>query len=377
MWCLGKIKYDYMDMKIISALGVFTPRKIHRISLELGIPESTLRHRIHRLINTGLMKMSINPRYDYMGLISAVVKLDYNPKYIEYFSASLKDNPYLLCLQKIYSSKPELFGFYSIPVESKKYLIHYMDKIVELGLARDYSIDWLLYFHRVNTDVKWFDEKKKIWIFDWKFFYEAFLKTLENLGQSEDYVFREDKILNKIRDEYDIIILNAMEESGDISLSDISLTLDTTVQNLHYHFHKHILAERLVESYIIHFEKFARENAIYPMFLIEFEKSEYMKSFSSVLEGSPIIEFTGHIMRDNIMLQIGVIPMNIFREYIELLDKMISEGYIKSFRHYFMQSNFLDCKRNLPYKNFKGLRWKYDHEDYISKLEKLDKESAP
>ena len=371
---MSKIKYDYISMKIISSLGIFTPRKIHEISLELGIPESTLRHRIHRLISTGLMRMSINPRYDYMGLISAVVKLDYNPKYIEYFSASLKDNPYLLCLQKIYSSKPELFGFYSIPVESKKYLIHYLDKIVELGLARDYSIDWLLYFHRVNADAKWFDERKKRWIFNWKILYKNFLKDLENLGQGEGQVPHEEKILNKIRDKYDIILLKAMEESGDISLSDISRTLDTTVQNLHYHFHKHILTEGLVESYIIHFERFAGEPAIYPIFLIEFEKSEYMKLFSSVLEGSPIIEFTGDIMRGNIMFQIGVIPMNIFSEYIDLLDKMISEGYVKTFRHYFMQSQFLDCKRSLPYKNFRDLRWKYDHEDYIGKLEKLGKE---
>ncbi len=373
---MPKIKYDYMDMKIISALGVYTPRRIHQTALELGIPESTLRHRIHRLIDTGMMKMSINPRYDYMGLISAIVRINYNPKYIDNFSATMKDNPYLLCLQKIYSSKPELFGFYSIPVESEKYLVHYLDNAVKLGLARDYIINWLLYFHRVNTDVKWFDPKREKWIFDWKFFYKAFIESLEKSDLSKSYIPEEEKIWSKIRDEYDVILLNAMEEYGDISLSDIAPTLNTTVQNLHYHFHKHILSEGLVESYIIHFDKFARETAIYPMFLIEFDKNEYMKLFSHVLEGAPILEFTGYIIGGNIMLQIGVIPMNIFSKYIELLDKMTSEGYIKTFNHYFMESHFLECKRSLPYRNFKGLRWKYDHEDYISKLEELGEESA-
>lgn len=368
---MTRFKYDYMDVRICSALDKFTPRRIHQISVHLGIPESTLRHRIHRLIDLELLKLSINPRYNYLGLISAIVRIDYNPKYIEHLYSSLGENPYLLCLQKIYSSKPALFMFYSIPIESKKHLLRYLDKIVKMGFATNYSIDWLMDFHRNNFNIKWFDEKMMRWIFNWKHLHNYFKKCLKDFDEDKIYTHFEEKVYNKIRDNYDIQLLEAMEESGDLSLSELSNKLNTTVQNLHYHFHRHVIQGNLVESYIIVFEKFLKDTVLYPVFHIVFEKNKYMKIFSDILKGSPIVEFIGYGIGDNKMIQIGIIPMNIFGDYINLLDRMVSEGYVKDYSHYFMEKNFIECKRKLPYSYYNKIGWNYDYEAYIDKLNKF------
>jgi DNA-binding Lrp family transcriptional regulator len=94
-----------MDVQIVGGLNKYTPRRIHKISQVLKIPESTLRHRINRMLRLGLMKMSINPKYNYLGMLNGLVRIQYDPKHTDRLLESMRQNPFALCVQKIYSVK--------------------------------------------------------------------------------------------------------------------------------------------------------------------------------------------------------------------------------------------------------------------------------
>ena len=180
----------------------------------------------------------------------------------------------------------------------------------------------------------------------------------------------EEKVYNKIKDKYDINLLDAMEEMGDISLSDLSEKLNTTVQNLHYHFHRHILGEDLVEAYIMHFAKFLNIPVLYSVIYIDFEEAETREVLTKSVENLYILEFIGYVLGGNKIVQIGAMPINAFLSYVEFLDKLLADGYIKDYRHFFLENNLLDCKKKLPYNLFRRGGWVYENEKYMSSIEK-------
>ncbi len=367
---MGRYGFDAMDVKIVAGLNKYTPRKIHKISQVLNIPESTLRHRINRMLRLGLLKMSINPRYDYLGMLTAVLHIKYNPKHVDRLVSSLKENPYALCIQKIYGVKPEIFVFYAVPIESKKYLVYYMDKMLEMGLAYDYKLFWMTFLKRVKMDSKWFDGRSKQWKFDWRKLYEKFLSEREKYIKEGVELSLEEKVYNKIKDMYDIRLLEAMEEMGDISLSDLSQKLNTTVQNLHYHFHRHILGEDLVEAYIMHFAKYLNTPVLYPVVYIDFEKADMREILTRTVDDLYALEFIGYVLGGNKVIQIGAMPISTFLGYVEFLDRILADGFIKKYKFYFLEKNLLDCKKKLPYHLYKRGGWTYENEKYIMSLER-------
>jgi DNA-binding Lrp family transcriptional regulator len=364
---LARYGYDYLDVRIVDGLSRFTPRKIHHISTVLKVPESTLRHRIHRMLRLGLLRMSINPRYENLGLVPAIVQFKYRPIHTEKLISILLDNPYALCVQRVYGSQSEVFSLFTVPLERKKYLIYYLDRVVDTEWADDYDMEWIIHHHRVYHSSEWYDPENKVWTFDRERLYSKFIKNVDKVGIEEIYEL-EDKVSNRIQDDYDISLLSAMEDEGDISLSALSTKIGTTVQNLHYHFHKHILKNELVESYIIHFNKYLGMRVLHPVFHIEFSRREYRRAFSDTVEGLSYIEFNSHALDGKKFIQASTMPIDIFMEYINFLDMLMKDGYINSYSHYLMENNIVDCKRKLPYELFIDGSWVFDEEKYLETL---------
>ena len=62
-------KLDRVDMSILDMLKENSKTKIHVIAKKLGIPQSTVHHRIKRLTENGIIsKWSITPNYKLLGL---------------------------------------------------------------------------------------------------------------------------------------------------------------------------------------------------------------------------------------------------------------------------------------------------------------------
>jgi hypothetical protein len=81
-----------------------------------------------------------------------------------------------------------------------------------------------------------------------------------------------------------------------------------------------------------------------------------------------LLEFVGYILGGNKAVYIGSMPIHMFRDYVEFLDRLLAEGYIKNYAHYFMEENILDCRKALPLHLYKRGVWNYENEKYIGSL---------
>lgn len=72
---------DEKDQRILQALQQDANIPIQRLARKLGIPRSTVQHRINRMRQTGIIKRTVAiPNYEKIGLpVTAFVLLTYNP----------------------------------------------------------------------------------------------------------------------------------------------------------------------------------------------------------------------------------------------------------------------------------------------------------
>lgn len=369
MFTLARKGYDYLDVKIVDGLYKFTPRKFRKIAEFSKIPESTLRHRINKLLSQNLLKMSINPKYHNLGLMTAIVKLDYAPEVGEELIKSMKINPFALFIGRTFSEKPYIHAFYTVPIESEKFLIYYLDRMVDLDLIYNYELERVVSLHRNSLDSSYYDQETKTWRFDENELYEKFTGSLDAAQAPEAEV----KIINRIKDEYDIIILRALEKFSDVKLTEVAAETDTTVQNLHYHYHRHILENDVIEQYINHLRIFYNLPVLHPLFYIEFEEGECLDAFMKTVEGLYMIEYNATLMGGSRLIQFATVQNTYLMNYMRFLEKLQADGYVKRFKHYLMQSSFEESKAMLPYDNYTESGWQYMDEVYVEKIRELKK----
>ncbi len=369
MLILARKGYDYLDVKIVDGLYKFTPRKFRKIAEFSKIPESTLRHRINKLLSQHLLKMSINPKYQNLGLLTAVVKLDYAPEVGEELIEAMRVNPFALFIDRTFSEKPYIHAVYAVPIESEKFLIYYLDRMVDLDLIYNYELERVVHLHRNSLDSQYYNPETKTWGFDEEALYQRFVNMLNQAKAPETEV----KIINRIKDEYDIIILSALEKFSDVKLTEVAEETDTTVQNLHYHYHRHILENDVIEQYINHLKIFYNQPVLHPLFQIEFEKGEYLDAFMKAVEGLYIIEYNAVLLGGSRLIQFATVQNTLLMNYMRLLEKMQANGYIKNFKHYLMQNSFEEAKSMLPYDAYSETGWNYMDEVYVEKIRELKK----
>jgi len=366
---LARKGYDHLDVKIVDGLYKFTPRKFRKIAEFSKIPESTLRHRINKLLAQNLLKMSINPKYQNLGLLTAIVKLDYAPEVGEELINAMKVNPFALFIDRTFSEKPYIHAVYTVPIESEKFLIYYLDRMVDLDLIYNYELERVVSLHRNSLDSSYYDPETKSWGFDEEKLYQRFEEMLDKAQPPEGEV----KIINKIKDEYDVIILKALEEFSDVKLTEVAVRTDTTVQNLHYHYHRHILENDVIEQYINHLRIFYNVPVLHPLFYIEFNKGEYLDAFMKTVEGLYMIEYNAVLLGGSRLMQFATVQNTYLMNYMRLLERLQANGYVKSFKHYLMQSSFEESKSMLPYDNYTESGWNYMDEMYVEKIRELKK----
>lgn len=366
---LARKGYDHLDVKIVDGLYKFTPRKFRKIAEFSKIPESTLRHRINKMLSQNLLKMSINPKYQNLGLMTAIVKLDYAPEVGEELINAMKINPFALLIGRTFSEKPYIHAVYAVPIESEKFLIYYLDRMVDLDLIYKYELERVVSLRRNSLDSNYYDPETKTWSFDENELYEKFVANLNVAEAPESEV----KIINRIKDDYDVIILRALEKFSDVKLTEVAAETDTTIQNLHYHYHRHILENDVIEQYINHLRIFYNLPVLHPLFQIDFEKGEYLDAFVKTLEGLYMIEYNAILLGGSRLIQFTTVQNTYLMNYMRLLEKLQADGYIKRFKHYLMQSSFEESKAMLPYDNYTESGWNYMDEVYVEKIRELKK----
>lgn len=159
-------------------------------------------------------------------------------------------------------------------------------------------------------------------------------------------------------DDLDLFITRALEQKALIKLSEIAAQLKTTLNNVFYHFHKHVLEQKLIDDFIIRWEGTARQEAVLVRFEFEgLSVSEESFAISSVRK-LPFLWYDALSLDTGLYVGVAMVPTSEYLQTLRYLSETVEDSSKK------LRIVFLDPQSYnefpLPAHLFKGREWKFD-----------------
>jgi DNA-binding Lrp family transcriptional regulator len=360
-------KYSITDVMIIEALGKLGPRNIFRIAKYLNIPEPTIRYRINRLRGKGLLKLHTNVYHTNLGLKKSIVFSQYDQELSSYIPMFLSVVDYWVAQRKVRGISNELYSLYISPVEHIDDLKVFLKELKSLGVIIDFQLKHSTCFYNVNPSTSWYDLSREVWIFKW----DELEKDIDKMSVELPYTLRDPDSYPLKGDWYDVMILKELEKDATVSFRKLSEILETTPQNIHYHYQNHIMARNLIEDFQVFLMKFPPEISYYIFLFMEFHNYTNLAKMANTIRDKPFTNVIGKIIGEDKLFTVINIPAYEFSAIFDKLDELVEKGYIK--RYHYRVSHFMDWwkRQTLSYKNFRDDHWHYPHDEYMDAVYEL------
>lgn len=357
-------RLDYTDLRILEAIGTESPRNLSSVAKKLGIKESTMYSRLRRLKQ--LIFLNINIYHTFIGLRKGcVIAKAVQGKEKPLFDC-MKANDYWLYLFRYYGESEGCFAVYAIPPENQPEFESFVEMLELKGIAQNTEIFWSTCFHTVNPTTNWYDEKSEEWLFPWN----QWIKEMEHETTELPYTLIDPVGFPQKADYTDIFILKELEIDATKTLKSIAATLETSLQLIKYHFDKHIVRRKLLESYQVSSFPFQPEKADFFVLILTFPNKVNLAKFANSLFNKPFARTIGKIHGQNGLVVQIYLPRKEFRRLIDSLSILINRGILKSYR-YLIQDLRHVARETIPYKLFNNGKWKYESEKYVEEVRSI------
>ena len=362
---------DFLDLRILEAIGAEGPRNLTTVARKLGINGSTLYARLKRL--KPHIFLNVNVYHTFIGLrkVCLLVKAVQGKENLLF--ECMKAHDYWLYIFRYYAEFEGCFGVYAIPPEHKAEFEAFVEKLKHCDIAEKTEFFWSTCFQTVNPTTNWYDEESDRWDFRWS-------QWVQELGtQKTDlpYTLTDPEGFPQRADYTDIFILKELEKNAMTTLKSIAASLGTSLQAIKYHFDKHVVNRRLLESYQVNSFPFDREKSDFIVFILTFPSKGNLAKFANSLSDKPFAKTIGKVHgRLGLIAQL-YLPRKEFRQFVDSLSTLINTGFLESYRYLIQDLRYLS-RQTIPYKLFINEKWKYEHEKYLKEVSLLqNNESIP
>jgi DNA-binding Lrp family transcriptional regulator len=364
-------RYTASDIHIVGALGTYGPRNILKISRILGIPEATIRYRIRRLRDKGLLYLHTNIYHTNLGLKKTILFAKFNPDYESYMNDFLSIVDYWVYLKKVHGNKNMYHALYISPVEYMDELRRFIREMEKLDIIKEPLLLNSTCFHNVNPSSDWYDLKQGVWTFNW----DTLEDEIDNASEEVPFTLEDPKGYPMLGDWHDIMILKELEKDATRSYHDIAKMLNTTPQNIFYHYKKHIVGRRLIEDFQVFLLKFPMEVSYYIHAILEFSSRSMLRKVANAFRNKPFTNVLGKIIGEDKLYCVMTVPSHQFVNLFNKLDELVAEGYISDYQYWV--AHYLDWwrRQTIAYKNYVDGRWSYPHEEYMNELYRIHEDA--
>jgi len=359
-------KIDETDVMILEGLSLLGPRNLSPIAEHLGMPPSTVRYRVKRMLSDSILFLHLNPYHTYMGLKKAIVFVEAAPGYEDVLLDCLRVNDFWLFLCRIYGPYEGCGGIWTVPKEKADDFEAFLQSLLNLGVAESVEVNWSTCFEGVPVQSRWFSIEEKSWTFNW----DEWTKEVETIeGDLPPTLVEPDDWPIKV-DYEDLLIIKELEKDGRATLTDISKTLGIPLEKVKYHFREHVSKRGLIEGYQVEIYRFPSLASEYLFFKFEFDSHEKMAKFALSLHDKPFPFWLGKVLGENALMSHVYLPRREFRRFIEALSTLIKRGLLKRY-HYVIEDMFKVWRETIPYEHFENGRWNYNNREQQNELKKL------
>jgi len=365
---------DNLDVRILEGLAEHGPRNIAELAKELHIPRGTVISRIDHMSSSFYLRLLTTIYHTNLGMKKAVVFAKATPGHEELLFNCLKANKFYIYLSRCYGMFEGCICIYVIPVEHTNEFENFLEEVQKLGVTQKIDLRWSTCFHTINLTSNWFDGNTKTWGFQWKTWVEEIFSANNELP----YTLKDPPNFPLKADETDLFILKELEKDATVSLASIAKKFGTSLQNVRYHFEKHVITNGLVETYQIAILPYGTANSDLLWFIFKFGDPEKMAKFAKSLLDKPFVPILGKILGDSSLVAQICLPRQEFRNFIDALSNLARAEFLLDYEYVFQDLRQGRWSREtIPYEFFKNGSWVYEHSKHLDALHKLLSGSEP
>ena len=225
-----------------------------------------------------------------------------------------------------------------------------------IGLSRVEPLSWKK-SHMLEPT--FFQLKRGVWKIDWN-------KIRKQQKKREDNSNEATKKSSIHFDELDILIARSLERDALVKLSEIADSLKTTLNNVFYHFHKHVLREKLVEEFLIRWNGSPKQESVFAQFEFDNLSMKEENSARSVLRKLPFLWSDASGLDTGFYIGEAMIPTTQYLQSLQYLSETLGGASKK------LGVRLLDPKSRyqfpLPTHLFREGEWKFEPDTCVDQV---------
>jgi DNA-binding Lrp family transcriptional regulator len=348
---------DFLE-RVIPEIRTGGARNIVELARTLHLPVETTRYKVKGMLKRGL---SFHASVDYakFDLVNHETYFMLSPRAQaneKKFFQALADEGYLTSYAQRLPDKGYVCSF-AIP--KGKSLSRMVRGLAEEGLVNSARVEPLSFKRDHMIQASFFQLKRGTWKIDWNR-----VKRETPPPSSRETKQKRVSTTEASFDELDLAVARALEQNALVKLSDIANSLKTTLNNVFYHFHKHILGGGLIDEFLIRWNGSPKEESVFVQFEFNDLGISEEKEAASSLQKLPYLWSEAQSFDSGLYLGEAMIPTAQYLQTLLYLSETLGTSSQK------LRVTFLDPKTRrqfpLPSHLFKEGEWKFDPDDCVS-----------
>ena len=336
-------------------------RNIVELAKGLHIPVETTRYRVKAMMKRGL-RIYASVDYNKFDLTSYYAHLRLTTKGFDNekkLFQVLADTSYLTAYSKSLPTNEFICSFAVPEVRSTSSTVQrFVRALTEEGLvesSRIYKLSWTK-SHMVQPE--YFHLKRGTWQIDWAKLKKESPQPKEKSSPQETS--------GAEYDDLDVQIARELETNGLERLSGIAKKLKTTLNNVFYHFHKHIIAEKLIDGFVIGWFGSERQETLFAHMEFRNLSLDEERTARSGLRKLPFLLTDAASLDSGHYFGQAILPTSQYLGMLNYLSSTLGDATSK------LRVSVSDTRArqwfHLPAHLYKNESWKFDPEDSASQV---------
>ena len=322
---------DSTNIKILTAMAEIGPRNLLEVSRRIGVPFTTVHHRVAQLeAKSKQIAISI-PQVAKLGMSRLVVLVAAKAGMEEAVTEALMIPNYWRVVEPCEGA----FTHHSIQTVPNKFLgqfKEYISKMQELNLIKSYRIiptgDSVPNF----PDFTSYDPRFGEWTFKW----DAWLNELKVGTRTRTLADPEENVMLAKRTDLHIIAL--LESNARTNFTDVAQAVNTSPQNVKYHYDTKLTS--VLERFQLDVVPYPMEMSAYHEFMLQFTDAEAMNRFFSMVKKLFFVVSAAKVLRKNALFVRTYILSSQVANMFDFFSQMAKEGLLESYSSVRLNLNF-------------------------------------
>ncbi len=354
---------DYQDVRILEGFSILGTKNLALAAKHLGIPATSLRYRIMRMMEESNTSFHMNPYHSHLSLKKAVIFVKAVQGYEDILRDCLQVNDFWVYLCRINSPYEGWGGVWTVPADNVGDFNVFLQRLIELGVAESVETNWTTDHVSIPVRGRWFCEEENRWVFDWN----EWMTEVEKIKGELPCTLRDHQEYTMNFDNEDLLIIKELELDGRATMTEIGRTIGIPFETVKYHYREHVKKRDLVEGYQIEILRHPPLSSEALFIKFAFDSHEKLVKFALSLQDAPFPIFISKVIGDNALVIQFRFHREDFREFRKALSTLVRMGLLQKYECW-IQDIYDFTRRTLPYTYFENNSWNYDVDKQMTEL---------